>query len=84
MKSMSNAVEVNQCYERPRTQRFGPLGEVDAKNVVQKLGSDVRFEMIDTSTLVIGRLLEPVAMLRFHLAFTIPLGREFAFKLPRR
>jgi len=61
-----------------------PLGEVDAKNAVKKLGQDVRFEMIDATSLVIGRLLEPVAMLWFHVAFTIPLGREFTFKLPRR
>jgi 8-hydroxy-5-deazaflavin:NADPH oxidoreductase len=40
--------------------------------------------MIDAGELAMARLLEPVAMLWINLAFTTPLGRDFAFKLLRR
>lgn len=58
--------------------------DADAKKIVTKLGEDVGFEMIDAGGIEIARLLEPVAMLWIHLAFTTPLGRDFAFKLVRR
>jgi len=56
----------------------------NAKKIVMKLGEDIGFEMVDVGKIDIARLLEPVAMLWIHLAFTTPLGRDFAFKLLRR
>jgi len=56
----------------------------NAKKIVMKLGEDIGFEMVDAGKIDIARLLEPVAMLWIHLAFTTPLGRDFAFKLLRR
>jgi hypothetical protein len=48
------------------------------------LSEAVGFETIDAGALRVARLLEPLAMLWIHLAFTTELKRDFAFALLRR
>jgi hypothetical protein len=48
------------------------------------LSEAVGFETIDAGALSVARLLEPLAMLWIHLAFTTELKRDFAFALLRR
>ena len=55
-----------------------------ARAIVQRLGEDLGFEMVDAGNLQVARLLEPVAMLWIHLAYKGGFGRDFAFKLVRR
>ena len=58
--------------------------DAEAKTVVTQLGQDLGFEMIDTGSLAIARLLEPLAMLWIHKAVFQGLGTDFALILQRR
>lgn len=58
--------------------------DVDAKDVVKKLGEDLGFEMIDAGPLSQARLLEPLAMLWISMAYKAGFGPNIAFKLLRR
>jgi predicted dinucleotide-binding enzyme len=55
-----------------------------ARETVRALAEQIGFEALDAGPLSIARLLEPLAMLWIHLAFTTDLGRDFAFGLLRR
>jgi predicted dinucleotide-binding enzyme len=56
----------------------------DAKKAVKQLSDDLGFETVDAGPLKIARLLEPLAMLWIHLAFTTQLGPNFGFKVIRK
>src|SRR5215475_4777560 len=66
--------------------RYGPQAATmflcgddgEAKAMVTQLGEDLGFEMLDTGPLAIARLLEPLAMLRIHLAVFQALGPDIA------
>ena len=72
--------------------RFGNVSSVmfvcgddrAANEKVVGLAEAIGFEAIDAGKLEVARLLEPLAMLWIHLAFTTDLKREFAFSLLRR
>lgn len=55
-----------------------------ANEKVRGLAEAIGFEAIDAGKLEVARLLEPLAMLWIHLAFTTDLKRDFAFSLLRR
>lgn len=55
--------------------------DADAKNTVKQLSDDLGFETVDAGPLKTARLLEPLAMLWMHLAFTTNIGQNFGFKL---
>jgi predicted dinucleotide-binding enzyme len=67
-----------------RTVMFVCGDDEAAKPAVLRLVTDVGFEAVDAGKLVIARLLEPLAMLWIHLAFSGPAGRDFGFALLRR
>ena len=58
--------------------------DADAKKTVKQLSDDLGFETVDAGSLKIARLLEPLAMLWIHLAFTTTLGPNFGFKIIRK
>jgi hypothetical protein len=55
-----------------------------AKQVVQKLISELVFEAVDAGPLKQARLLEPFALLWITMAYGQGLGTDFAFELIRR
>ncbi len=55
-----------------------------AKQVVQKLISELVFEAVDAGPLKQARLLEPFALLWISMAYAQGLGTDFAFELIRR
>lgn len=55
-----------------------------ANEEVRALAEAIGFEAIDAGKLEVARLLEPLAMLWIHLAFTTDLKRDFAFALMRK
>jgi predicted dinucleotide-binding enzyme len=67
-----------------RTVMFVCGDDEAARPTVLRLAADVGFDPVDAGKLAIARLLEPFAMLWIHLAFTGPVGREFALALLRR
>jgi 8-hydroxy-5-deazaflavin:NADPH oxidoreductase len=74
----------NPAFDGRRAVMF-VCGDDDAhKPTVLKLATDIGFEAIDAGSLVVARLLEPLAMLWIHLAYARDLGRDFAFVLHRR
>ncbi|MBK7704684.1 MAG: NADPH-dependent F420 reductase [Acidobacteria bacterium] len=56
----------------------------DAVETVRKLAEDIGFEAIAIGDLTKSRLLEPLAMLWIHLAYSTDLKRDFAFQIFRR
>lgn len=58
--------------------------DADAKKAVRQLSDDLGFETVDTGTLKIARLLEPVAMLWIHLALGMKVGPDWGFKMIRK
>ncbi len=55
-----------------------------AKEIVEGLIADTGFNPVDVGPLAYARMLEPLAVLWFRLAFSEGFGTEFAFKLIRR
>lgn len=58
--------------------------DVEAKEIVRRLGEDLGFAMVDAGPLARARLLEPVALLWISLAYPQGMGREIAWRLERR
>lgn len=56
----------------------------DAVETVRKLAEDIGFEAIAIGDITKARLLEPLAMLWIHLAYSTKLSRDFAFQIFRR
>lgn len=74
----------NPAFEGHRPVMFYCGDDVDAKQVVAKLISELVFEPVDAGPLKQARLLEPFAMLWISMAFGQGMGRDFAFELLRR
>lgn len=72
------------AYDEKASVMFVCGDDADSRATVCRLSSDLGFETIDAGKLSIARLLEPLAMLWIHLAFTTELKRDFAFALLRR
>ncbi len=58
--------------------------DADSRAKVCELSKAIGFDTIDAGKLSVARLLEPLAMLWIHLAFTTDLKRDFAFAVLRR
>lgn len=68
----------------PRGSMMFACGDDDeATETVRQLSDEIGFETINIGGLKQARLLEPLAMLWIHLAFTTDLKREFAFRISR-
>jgi NADPH-dependent F420 reductase len=67
-----------------RSMMFVAGDDAAARETVLRLAQEIGFDAVDAGGLEQARLLEPLAMLWIHLAFTTPLGRDFAFGILRR
>lgn len=74
----------NPGFGNQRSVMFICGDDAASRSTVCKLSEDVGFETIDAGKLSVARLLEPLAMLWVHLAFSTDLKRDFAFALLRR
>ena len=72
------------AYDGKRSVMFVCGDDAESRATVCALSEAVGFETIDAGALRVARLLEPLAMLWIHLAFTTDLKRDFAFALLRR
>ena len=72
------------AYDGQRAVMFVCGDDAAACRTVGELSDALGFETILAGGLRTARLLEPLAMLWIQLAFTSPLGRDFAFALLRR
>jgi hypothetical protein len=78
------AIMGNPNFKAGQPVMFVCGDDADQKPIVLKLVSDIGFDAVDAGTLSVARLLEPLAMLWIHLAFTQKMGRNFAFALIQR
>jgi predicted dinucleotide-binding enzyme len=67
-----------------RSMMFVCGEDAKSRETVRKLAEQIGFDAIDAGGIAVSRLLEPLAMLWIHLAYTTPLGRDFAFAVIRR
>jgi len=74
----------NPIYDGVRTAMFVCGEDAVSRELVRTLASEIGFDAVDAGGIAVARYLEPLAMLWIHLAFTTPLGREFAFAIVRR
>lgn len=58
--------------------------DADANEIVRKLAQEIGFDAINIGDLSKSRLLEPLAALWIHLAFSTDLKRDFAFSIVRK
>lgn len=58
--------------------------DAQANETVVRLAGEIGFAAFDIGALTGARLLEPLAMLWIHLAYTTELKRDFAFVIQRR
>ncbi len=71
--------------ESPRGSMMFVCGnDYEANETVRKLAAEIGFAVLNIGDLSKARLLEPLAMLWIHLAFTTDSKRDFAFALMRR
>lgn len=57
--------------------------DAEANETVRKLAEDIGFDALNIGDITRARILEPLAELWVHLAFTTSLGRNFAFSISR-
>jgi len=74
----------NPVYPDGRAVMFVCGDDAARKPVVLELVAELGFDSVDAGALKVARLLEPLAMLWIHLAYSQGLGREIAFALLRR
>ena len=55
-----------------------------AKKMAAGLISDLDFDVVDCGGIEASRYLEPLAMLWIHLAVTLGMGSDIAFRLLKR
>lgn len=67
-----------------RSVQFVCGDDAGARETVRRLAEEIGFDAIDVGAMKQARLLEPLAMLWIHLAFTTPLGRDFVFAVIRK
>jgi predicted dinucleotide-binding enzyme len=72
------------AYGNQRSVMFVCGDDAPSRAKVCELSEAVGFATIDAGALRVARMLEPLAMLWIHLAFTTGLERDFAFALLRR
>jgi hypothetical protein len=77
-------IMADPSFEGHKPVMFYCGDDEQAKQVVQKLISELVFEAVDAGPLKQARLLEPFAQLWISLAYAQGMGREFAFELLRR
>lgn len=71
--------------ENPENSMMFVCGnDMQANETVKNLAAEIGFDAINIGDLSKARLLEPLAMLWIHLAFTSELKRDFAFSVSRR
>jgi hypothetical protein len=63
---------------------FACGNDKEATDKVTQVASAIGFDAMNIGDLSKARLLEPLASLWIHLAFTSPLKRDFAFRIQRR
>lgn len=71
-------------YPTGRAVMFICGDEDESRKITLGLAEQIGFEAIDAGALRMARVLEPLAMLWIHLAFTTELKRDFAFGILRR
>ncbi|HKP11664.1 MAG TPA: NADPH-dependent F420 reductase [Blastocatellia bacterium] len=94
---LAGGAKVVKCFNQTgfgnmAEPRYGDAGSVmfvcgddpAANETVRALAEAIGFEAVDAGRLEVARLLEPLAMLWIHLAFTTDLKRGFAFALLRK
>ncbi len=74
----------NLIFDSERADLFMCGDDRHAKEIVEKLATDIGFEVVDVGPLVNARILERLALLWIELAFKQQLGPNIAFKLLRR
>jgi hypothetical protein len=69
----------------PRNSMMFACGsDKEATDTVTNLAASIGFDAMNIGDLSKARLLEPLAMLWIHLAFSSELKRDFAFAIVRR
>ena len=58
--------------------------DTQAKQAAGGLAAELGFDVVDAGGLIAARYLEPLAMLWIHLAYSVGLGPNIAFRLIRR
>ncbi len=90
LQTMIPQAKVVKCFNQtgfnimanPRNSIMFACGnDKEATTKVANLASAIGFDALNIGDLSKSRLLEPLAMLWIHLAFTSELKREFAFKI---
>lgn len=72
------------AYDGQASVMFICGDDASSRSKVCELAKALGFDAIDAGALRTARLLEPLAMLWIHLAFTTELKRDFAFAVLRR
>jgi predicted dinucleotide-binding enzyme len=93
LQNLAPNAKVVKCFN---TTGFGNMAEPrdsmmfacgndkEAADTVTNLAASIGFDAMNIGDLAKARLLEPLAMLWIHLAFTSELKRDFAFAIVRR
>ena len=90
VQMLANGSNVVKCFnqtgfnvmKQPENSVMFVCGnDARANETVRKLAEEIGFDAIDTGDLSKSRLLEPLAALWIHLAFTSQLKRNFAFSI---
>ncbi|MDQ3126214.1 MAG: NAD(P)-binding domain-containing protein [Pseudomonadota bacterium] len=76
-----NMADAGRYASRP--VMFVAGDEPEGKRAVMALVAAAGFEGVDAGPLISSRLLEPLAMLYIRVAFTTPLGRDYALAVLR-
>ena len=74
----------NTQFEEQKASGFICGDDLEAKKIVSEIVEEVGFDVVDTGSLMMARLLEPLAMLWIDLAYVQGLGPDIAFKLLKR
>lgn len=79
-----NQMGFNIMEDPQRSIAFVCGNDSAANEKVAKLAAEIGFEAMNIGDLTKARLLEPLAMLWIHLAYSTDLKRDFAFRISRR
>lgn len=79
-----NQTGFNIMADPQKSVMFVCGNDAQANEVVRRLAEEIGFEAMNIGDLTKARLLEPLAALWIHLAFTTDLKRDFAFSIASR
>ncbi len=79
-----NSTGFGNMADPRQTMMFVCGDDADANEKVRRLAEEIGFDAISIGDLTKSRLLEPLAMLWIHLAYSTDLTRDFAFQIFRR